>query len=160
MEEGGIIMRRSRRFGFTLVELILVVIIIGALVGVLAISISPMADSAKASTLLSDLRNMQAAGLIWLGSNVISSDLEMSTEWTSGNMGFNLKNYVDNNRKLNNIKFIHIPGVGYLVGESNVAKEVILKALSQTSGVAFLDEFGMPITNPTEDATVCFKVKR
>ena len=50
--------------GFTLVELLIVVIIIGILAGMMMLSTGSATDTAHATKLLSDMRNVKAATLM------------------------------------------------------------------------------------------------
>ena len=145
------------RVGFTLAELLIVILIIGILASALLFASYTTTDSAKASVLVSNLRNAKAAGIVWLAENMSSSDVDLAIEWTSANMTDNLRKYVDNN-KIENFVFYHVPSVGFLVGEPDVPSAVIEKAIGQSSNSLF-DENGVLLTAMGSDATVCVKVK-
>lgn len=61
--------RKGARKGFTLVELLIVIIIIGILAGGMMLVAGTSRDSAEASRIMSDLRNMKAAALMWMAEN-------------------------------------------------------------------------------------------
>lgn len=67
------ISRRKRIFGkkkgFTLVEVMVVVIIIGALSGILMISAITAMDRAEATRIVSDLKNIQSASVLYFADN-------------------------------------------------------------------------------------------
>lgn len=51
--------------GFTLVELLIVIIIIGILAGMMMLSTGAATDKAEATKILSDMRNMKAAAIMY-----------------------------------------------------------------------------------------------
>jgi prepilin-type N-terminal cleavage/methylation domain-containing protein len=145
------------RVGFTLVELLIVIVIIGILSGVLMYASFTTTDSAKAAVLVSNLRNAKAAGIVWLAENPYSSDVDLAFEWTGANMADNLKRYVDNNI-IERFDFYYVTDVGFFVGEPNVPRFIIEKALTSSRGALF-DENGVLLTDTGGDSTVCVKVK-
>jgi prepilin-type N-terminal cleavage/methylation domain-containing protein len=74
--------RRGARKGFTLVELLIVIIIIGILAGAMMMVAGRSRDSAEAAKIISDLRSVKAAALIWMTEN--PSGLP-ETAWTNFN---------------------------------------------------------------------------
>lgn len=55
----------SKKTAFTLVELLIVVIIVGILAAMMLLSAGAATDSAKATRIISDLRNVKAAALLY-----------------------------------------------------------------------------------------------
>jgi len=72
--------RKGARKGFTLVELLIVIIIIGILAGAMMLVAGTSRDAAEASKIISDLRNVKAAALMWLTENPAGYDDE---DWTN-----------------------------------------------------------------------------
>ena len=157
--KGGIELRRMR-MGFTLVELLIVIFIIGILASTMILSIVSTSDSAKASVVVSNLRHAKAAGLMWFASNASSTDIEFVSEWTNASMRDNLERYVDSAR-IYNYDFFLVPSVGYLIGEPNVNSAVINRAIKNATGIRLLDANGVAFVYPVPEGevTVCIKVK-
>jgi general secretion pathway protein G len=61
--------RKGARKGFTLVELLIVIIIIGILAGAMMMVAGGGRDAAEASKIISDLRTMKSAALMWMTEN-------------------------------------------------------------------------------------------
>lgn len=59
----------GKKKGFTLVEVMIVVIIIGALSGILMISAITAMDRAEATRIVSDLKNIQSASVLYFADN-------------------------------------------------------------------------------------------
>ena len=148
------------RNGFTLVELLVVIFLVGILASTMMLSIVSTSDSAKASVIVSNLRNAKAAGSMWFSDRIDSSDAEFAAEWTNANMPTNLEKYVDNIMVFH-YDYIHISGVGYLIGEPNVPSAIVNKALKQSPGFAILDSNGSVLVHPFtgSSATICVKIK-
>ena len=151
---------RRRRIGFTLVELLIVIFVIGMLASFMMLSIVSTSDSAKASIVVSNLRNVKAAGLLWFSSKTNSTDIEFISEWTTARMRVNLGNYVDTT-KIAQYDFIYVPNVGYLIGEPKVPDMIINKVIKSAPGIELVDDKGNKFIYPVTEkiATVCVKIK-
>ena len=60
----------SNRKGFTLVELLIVIVVIGVLSAMMMLSSTEAVSSAKASNIISNLRNIKTAVLAWYADNL------------------------------------------------------------------------------------------
>ena len=69
--------RKGARKGFTLVELLIVIIIIGILAGAMMMVAGGGRDAAEASKIISDLRTMKSAALMWMTENPAGDVLQM-----------------------------------------------------------------------------------
>ncbi len=59
-----------KRKGFTLVELLIVIVVIGVLSAMMMLSSTEAVSSAKAADIVSDLRNLKTAALAWYADNL------------------------------------------------------------------------------------------
>lgn len=82
------------RKGFTLVELLIVIVIIGVLAAAMLLSTGSATASAKASTIISDLRSMKSAILLLYADSMDNMPAANSLITTAGAVG--LKKYIDN----------------------------------------------------------------
>lgn len=62
--------RTTKRKGFTLVELLIVIVVIGILSAMMMMSSSEAVSSARASTITSNMRNLQTAALAYWADNM------------------------------------------------------------------------------------------
>jgi len=87
--------RRGARKGFTLVELLIVIIIIGILAGAMMLVAGTSRDSAEATKIISDLRNMKAAALMWISENPTVTGDNWELLGTDQNAMNELNKYLD-----------------------------------------------------------------
>lgn len=85
------------RKGFTLVELLIVIVIIGVLAAAMLLSTGSATASAKASTIISDLRSMKSAILLLYADSMDNMPTAASLITNAGAVG--LKKYIDNAEK-------------------------------------------------------------
>ncbi len=75
--------REMKREGFTLVELLIVIVVIGVLSAMMMLSSTEAVSSAKAADIVSDLRNLKTAALAWYADNL--DYVEQRTQKSSSN---------------------------------------------------------------------------
>ncbi len=77
-------MKKSMRKGFTLVELLIVIVVIGILSAMMMLSSTEAVSSARAADIISDLRNLKTAALAWYADNL---------DYVEGKVQKNSKNF-------------------------------------------------------------------
>ncbi|TDY52063.1 prepilin-type N-terminal cleavage/methylation domain-containing protein [Aminivibrio pyruvatiphilus] len=74
----------KKRTGFTLVELLIVIIIIGILAGAMLLVAGSGTDKAEATKIVSNLRSMKAAALLYYADNPSETTVPRSlSDWPS-----------------------------------------------------------------------------
>ncbi len=71
----------AKRRGFTLVELLIVIVVIGILSAMMMLSSTEAVSSAKAAKIISDLRNIKTATLAWYADNLDAIEPQIKA-WT------------------------------------------------------------------------------
>jgi len=96
----------QKRKGFTLVELLIVIIVIGILAGAMMLASGSATDSAKASALISELRAAKAGGYIFVADLVGKSWTDIADYWTGiPGASFVSFDFMDNEDKLQELDF-------------------------------------------------------
>ena len=86
-----------KRRGFTLVELLIVIVVIGVLSAMMMLSSTEAVSSAKASNIVSNLRNLKTAALAWYADHLDTAD---ASDFNFGDDGeaslADIKKYLNN----------------------------------------------------------------
>ena len=77
-------MKNIKREGFTLVELLIVIVVIGVLSAMMMLSSTEAVSSAKAADIISDLRNLKTAALAWYPDNLDYVEQRVQKNGTTG----------------------------------------------------------------------------
>jgi len=156
----------SKRKGFTLVELLIVIIVIGILAGGMMLASGSATDSAKASTLISEIRNAKAAGIMFLGDNTDMTFVAITGVWPGLNAGgTSFDQYMDNPTKVLQLYFDVFPGTtigglptfGLFVGK-DIGDPVVAEKMFGMVGGALFGAGGNPF-NPATDTIAYMRVK-
>lgn len=109
----------KKRTGFTLVELLIVIIIIGILAGAMLLVAGSGTDKAEATKIVSDLRSLKAAALMYYADNPYATV-------TSGDDGIDLlKKYID--RELDENSLLKADTNHWWVGRTNISEGAVKK---------------------------------
>jgi general secretion pathway protein G len=141
-----VIMVKIRK-GFTLVELLIVIVIIGILASSMLLSSTSATAMAEAATIISELRNLKAATMMFYADSMDEINNGNATQiLTDGGItAMNLlKPYMDNPEKLNNTNYMFVQGsinsaakwfVGYNVAGAQGELKEKLKGKAASTGL-------------------------
>ena len=90
-----------KRKGFTLVELLIVIVVIGVLSAMMMLSSTEAVSSAKANNIISNLRNLKTAVLSWYADNIdkVAADGQIVENSTKYYLGTYLSSHTDDFKK-------------------------------------------------------------
>lgn len=158
------------RKGFTLVELLIVIVIIGILAAAMLLSSGSATASAEASNIVTELRNMKAAALMFFADSMDAFSGQSPTGPASVNVAGSAKTflakYMDNQTKVGTAYLFVIDTslAGDIAGKwfvgldlsntgLNVTKEVKEKLVGRAETTGLLKSTGTLVTPATIDVT-------
>jgi len=150
----------SKRQGFTLVELLIVIIVIGILAGGMMLASGSATDSAKASTLISELRNAKAAGIMFLGDTTQMDWATVVGSWTTlQTVGDSFDQYMDNVDKVRQLVFVTptVTGNTWLLVGKTVSDPIVADKMIGMVGGALFNATGARFTR--DDPQAYMRVK-
>ena len=119
---------KARKGGFTLVELLIVIMIIAILAGMMLLATGSATDSAEATRVINDLRGMKGAALLYYGDHM---------EWPAvGSVANALEPYLDRSIDTNRYDDPRVAGagereiIGFTLNNSAVTKQGVRNKLA------------------------------
>lgn len=144
--------QRGARCGFTLVELLIVMVVVGILAGILFMTLGAAPDKAEVTKIISDIGNLKYASFMYYANYSMWPQPGDSAGWSAS-----LDKFLDRPLVLNGMELdIKIVSGHYLIGLMSVSPakplaqpnvQRLFEAQARESGL--LDEFGMPYTAGT-----------
>ena len=148
------IMKMRKAKGFTLVELLIVIIIIGILAGMLLLAVRSATDKAEATKIVNALRNYKSASLMYYTDHSV---------WpgTTDNWTDSLDMYVDRSIDAKSFSQVVVAAVGdrFLIGLKSAAGSPLEQAgvqgklADQAQSSALYDDQGVYFAGGTPNAT-------
>ena len=139
--------KMRKRSGFTLVELLIVIIIIGILAGAMMLLAGSGTDSAEATKIISDLRSMKAAALMYYADNP-SAPMNIAAATTNVD---SLDKYSDMEIKSDKFAFVGDAN-HWFVGRKNLAGTGVIAKLEDTKDIVLYSSIEDAAVVPTESA--------
>ena len=140
---------KARKGGFTLVELLIVIMIIAILAGMMLLATGSATDSAEATKIINDLRNLKSAALLYYADYnqwPVSGDYAPTTV-----TGVSIEAYMD--RKIDTTKYttISVTGenadgksfIGYVVNNPPLTVGVAKKLVGKAADSGLVDATGV-----------------
>ena len=116
-------------------------------------------DSAKASMLVSGLRNAKASCIMWLADNAEKNNSEKLASWLNLNTDKTpLKEYLDNEKEAEGLLFAVTEDDYLMLGKLENDTKVIEMAIGM-AGRALFDKFGNPLTVDSAVYGIYMRVK-
>lgn len=168
-------MRVSKRKGFTLVELLIVIVVIGILASAMMLSSGSASESAKASSAIAELRNVKAATLLWFTDRAGATESDLRAMWaldwwTAGSeVTRGIAAYMDNPEKGNLFVNGQYVGIYLLIYNGNeywislayhgsAGQNVLSKIATMGAGTIFVGSSNNPY-HPTNKALAWIRVR-
>ena len=125
--------KTTKRSGFTLVELLIVIVVIGVLSAMMMLSSTEAVSSAKAADIISDLRNLKTAALAYYADNITTAETK---DFNLQNSSADVLKYLGTNKVNAGYKFVGNQNIGSWYAQFDVSDgKVKEKLASRASSV-------------------------